>query len=223
MSAPVSLLSLIPGLTPDDLPASAIDGSEMIYSIHPVEAPENYLLTPEGMKLTAVFQSRKIGVDARLTWIDGETVRSPVFLSLLKVDPATRAARPVDLTEADRIEGSECAAGNPVYMMPPDPDMDSSRQVRWCVDEFAADGSKIQYQIEVEKLTENWEAKAVASDAPLALTLRYNPPPISLSGSVVWVQGEKTFRPPVFLELYRNGTRIGNSILLTAEIGRAHV
>ena len=219
VSAPVSLLSLIPGLTPDDLPASAIDGSEMIYSIHPVEAPENYLLTPDGMKLTAVFQSRKIGVDARLTWIDGETVRSPVFLSLLKVDPATRAARPVDLTEADRIEGSECAAGNPVYMMPPDPDMDSSRQVRWCVDEFAADGSKIQYQIEVEKLTENWEAKAVASDAPLALTLRYNPPPISLSGSVVWVQGEKTFRPPVFLELYRNGTRIGNSILLTAAPG----
>ena len=59
----------------------------------------------------------------------------------------------------------------------------------------------------------------MASDAPLALTLRYNPPPISLSGSVVWVQGEKTFRPPVFLELYRNGTRIGNSILLTAAPG----
>ena len=59
----------------------------------------------------------------------------------------------------------------------------------------------------------------MASDAPLALTLRYNPPPISLSGSVVWVQGEKTFRPPVFLELYRNGTRIGNSIPLTAAPG----
>ncbi len=219
VSVPVSLISLVPGLTPDDLPASAIDGSAMIYSIHPVETPENYVITPEGMKLTAVFQSRKIGVDARLTWIDGETVRSPVFLSLLKVDPATRAARPVELTEADRIEGSECAAGNPVRMTPPDPDMDPSQQVRWCVDEFAADGSKIQYQIGVEKLTENWEAKAVASDAPLALTLRYNPPPISLSGSVVWVQGEKTFRPPVFLELYRNGTRIGNSIPLTAAPG----
>lgn len=212
-----------------EIPKTDEHGVPYTYSLEVVSAPEQYLSTADGLRIKNVYQPAKKEVAGAVRWLNGQQMRDPVRIALMRLDE-DGSVHQVALTDADRIPGKNCAEENPILLTPPAAQplqAQAEVSVRWCVDETAQNGSQISYFISELRdeadgtLNAPYWKTAEDPDSRLRLIKTFQPPVVDPEIQLRWIGGEKTERPEITLDLRREGTSLGRIYKIPAQAAGA--
>ena len=216
---------LLPRFQPCAIPKTDERGVPYVYSLEVDAAPEGYLSTADGLRITNVYQSAKKEIVGAVRWVNGQQMQEPVRIALMRMED-DGSIRQVALTETDRIAGKNCAEENPILLTPPAAKPTPAQaevSVSWCVDETARNGKEIAYFL--TELRDDSDAAmdgthwttAEDPESRLRLIRTFNPPIADPEVRLRWIGGEKTPRPEITLDLRREGASLGRIYKIPAQ------